>query len=103
MLYLGFWEGFGVEDASGPRPLIEMADRRYVLAALPVDALDEAHQLHRGFGPNLVWPRDHAWFCHTDIDGLSSYVGGTGAAIEAVLRHAGLEALAVGPDDPAYY
>lgn len=103
VLYLGFWEGFDVEQASGPRPFLELADRRYVLAALPTHALDDAHQLNHGFGPNLVWPTDRAWFCNTDIDGLSSYVGATATAIEAVLGHAGLEAMAVRADDPAYY
>ena len=103
LLYLGFWEGFGVEQASGPRPYLEVADRRYVLAALPMDALDEAHRLNRGFGPNLVWPADRAWFCHTDIDGLSSYIGATAAAIQAVLDHAVLEAMALTAGDQANY
>lgn len=104
-LYLGYWEGFGVEEFSGPRPLLEVAGAgvRHVLAAIPAGALEEAHLLNEGFGPNLVWPADRAWLCHTDVDGLSTYVGGTAAAIDAVLRHPGLEALAVQPNDPAYY
>lgn len=103
LLYLGFWEGFFEIEPPGERPYLEVADRRHLLAALPTDALDEAHLLNRGFGPNLVWPADRAWFCHTDIDGLSSYVGATATAIEAVLGHAGLEAMAVSADDPANY
>lgn len=103
LLYLAYWEGFFEVEPAGSGPYLKNPDRWYLPAALPADALEEAHLLNRGFGPNLVWPADRAWLCHTDIDGLSSYVGGTAAAIQAVLDHPGLEAMAVSADDPAHY
>lgn len=34
---------------------------------------------------NLWWPNDRAWFVATEIDLMSTYVGGTQAYIDAVL------------------
>jgi hypothetical protein len=47
--------------------------------------------------PNLWWPDDRAWCVATEVDGYSTYVGGTTACIDAVLRDERLEAL---PSDP---
>ena len=49
---------------------------------------------------NIVWPDDRSWCLATDIDLNSSYLGGTKALIEAVLRHEALEAYDASADDP---
>jgi hypothetical protein len=58
-----------------------------------------------GFGiweqsPSMWWPADRAWFVATEVDGFSTYVGGTPAAIAAVLASADLEAIAVTAETP---
>jgi hypothetical protein len=51
-------------------------------------------------GPNLWWPTDRAWCVVTDIDLMSTYVGGSEAAVAAVLSGGGLEAWPARPEDP---
>ncbi|MCV2490372.1 hypothetical protein OF117_13470 [Geodermatophilus sp. YIM 151500] len=48
---------------------------------------------------NLWWPADRAWCVVTDLDCMSTYVGGTAACIAAVLAEPALEALPARPDD----
>jgi hypothetical protein len=45
--------------------------------------------------PSMWWPADRAWFVATEVDGFSSYVGGSQTAIDAVLASPELEAIAV--------
>jgi hypothetical protein len=51
-------------------------------------------------GPNLWWPADRAWCVVTDIDLMSTYVGGSAAAVAALLADDRLEAWPAEPDDP---
>jgi hypothetical protein len=48
---------------------------------------------------NLWWPADRAWCVVTDIDLMSTYVGGSHACIGEVLDTPGLEAVAAAPGD----
>ncbi len=50
--------------------------------------------------PSMWWPDDRAWFVATEIDGFSSYVGGSAACIGAVLAYPGIEAIAVTAETP---
>jgi hypothetical protein len=43
--------------------------------------------------PTMWWPADRAWFVATEIDSFSTYVGGSPAAIDAVLASPDLEAI----------
>jgi hypothetical protein len=45
--------------------------------------------------PSMWWPADRAWFVATEVDGFSTYAGGSQAAIAAVLASPELEAVAV--------
>jgi hypothetical protein len=44
-------------------------------------------------GPNLWWPEDRAWCVASEIDFPYTYVGGSKALIDDILRHPDLEAL----------
>ncbi|MDO5494425.1 MAG: hypothetical protein Q4G64_01765, partial [bacterium] len=48
--------------------------------------------------PSLWWPADRAWCVATEIDFDSTLVGGSAAAIDAVLASPDLEALPIHPD-----
>lgn len=49
---------------------------------------------------SLWWPEDRAWFLATEIDLNSTYVGGSRAAIDAIMASPHLESHRVSPDDP---
>jgi hypothetical protein len=49
--------------------------------------------------PNLWWPDDRAWCVATEIDGYSTYVGGSGRCVEAILSDQRLEALPSSTDN----
>lgn len=51
-------------------------------------------------GPNLWWPDDRAWFVTSEIDLVSTYVGGSAALVHALGVVPGLEVLPV-PIDAA--
>jgi hypothetical protein len=51
-------------------------------------------------GPSLWFPADRAWCVVTDIDLMSTYVGGSAAAMAAVLSAEGIEAWPADPGDP---
>jgi hypothetical protein len=48
--------------------------------------------------PNLWWPRDRAWVVATEIDGYSTFVGGSRDCIDAVLSDTRLESLPTSTD-----
>jgi hypothetical protein len=51
--------------------------------------------------PTLWWPDDRSWFVHTEIDGMSTYVGGLRSLVDSLVGEKVLEAFEVAPDTPA--
>jgi len=49
---------------------------------------------------SLWWPADRSWFVATDADLVSTYVGGSGACIAAILAADGLETAPAQPEHP---
>ena len=82
---------------------LRLPNRDYFLARGPLDELGEAYDLFGGShtvqSPNVWWPDDRAWFVATEIDFESTYVGGSEAAIQAILEDPWLEALPAEPTD----
>ena len=75
-------------------PLLD-GGRSYLLVR---GGLGDAIRLHRQFqfqAPNLWWPDDRTWFVHTEIDATSTYVGGSRALIDHILRDRALETFEV--------
>jgi hypothetical protein len=66
----------------------------------PVQAAACSPYGHHPFGDsvNLWWPDDQAWCVGTEIDLMTTYVGGSTACIQAVLAEASLEAMPVSVD-----
>ncbi len=59
-----------------------------------------------GLSPNLWWPDDRSWIVVTEIDGYSTYVGGSLAAITEIVTSLDVEAIEVSLEvcmDPGPY
>jgi hypothetical protein len=75
-----------------------LPSREYLLFRGPLEAITEFRFDHRSFrSPNLWWPDDRSWCVSTEVDGFTSFVGGTEAVIDAVARAPSLEALRIDP------
>jgi hypothetical protein len=99
---LGRWDGFGYDlpHADVPPRLLLRGGRDVVLVRGTVGdaARNLAPEPHEQ-SANLWWPADRAWCVVTDIDLMSTYVGGSHACIGEVLDTPGLEAVAAAPGD----
>lgn len=72
--------------------------REYLLFRGTLEAVIGFHFDPRSFqSPNLWWPEDRSWCVATEVDGFTSFVGGTEPAIDAILHAASLEVLAMDP------
>ena len=65
-------------------------DREMRLLRGPLAAIEEFYAFYR-HPPSLWWPEDRAWCVGTDVDLMSTYVGGSSASISAVLADDGLK------------
>jgi hypothetical protein len=100
---LGRWDGFGYDlaDSDVPPRLLLRGGKDVVLvrgeiADVARNLAPEPHEQ----SANLWWPADQAWCVVTDIDLMSTYVGGSAACITDLLATPGLEAMPAAPDDP---
>lgn len=95
--WFGLWDGF--PDTPATEQTLALPSREYWLLRGPVQmaavnlAEEPAEQ-----SANLWWPADRAWFVATDIDLMTTYVGGSAACIAALLATGGLEAAQVPAD-----
>jgi hypothetical protein len=99
----GRWDGFGYDlpDPDVPPRLLLRGNHDVVLVRGAVtDAVRNLAPEPHEQSANLWWPADQAWCVATDLDLTSTYVGGTAACIDDLLRTPGLEALPVRPEDP---
>jgi hypothetical protein len=91
----------GLVDNAAP---FELPQRRMHLLSGPLVAIEDFYEhydrpssLCLRNPPSLWWPKDASWCVGTDVDLMTTYVGASGAAIEALLADDQLEVLAV-PD-----
>lgn len=96
------WFGLARDALPGAEevPVLHAGDREHLLLRGPLSlgatnlVPEPAEQ-----GPSLWWPADRAWCVVTDIDLMSTYVGGSPAAVADLLA-AGLEVHPAEPADP---
>jgi hypothetical protein len=102
--WFGVWSGFGWHDAgAGTAPTRSplLLGREYRLVRGPVElaaanlAPEPSEQ-----SANIWWPADRAWCVVTDIDLMSTYVGGSTACIEDLLAAPDLEVAPSAAHDP---
>lgn len=91
--FYAVWEGYGALALSPVAATMAMPSREMLLLTGP---LAQAGQVSMETGvweqsPNLWWPADQTWCVATDVDLMSTYVGGSQACIDAVVA-SGLEA-----------
>jgi len=101
--YFCLWEGFGLAEteAWANRPMrVRTPYRAYHLLIGPVSAAPVLPTPIAWRCASLWWPADRAWLVATDIDGYCTYLGGSQAAVDAVLADPALDAVAVHPTTP---
>jgi len=99
---------FGVEQGwlglRSTATSLRLPGREHLLVRGPVElatanmAAEPAEQ-----SANLWWPADRAWCVATDVDLMSTYVGGSAPCLAELAATDGLELVAVQPEDPVGY
>lgn len=95
----GYWaEAKARDDFLQAAPKVVNRDRTYFLLRGPLDKACSFEIAGSYDSPNLCWPDDRSWIFVTEVDGYSTYVGGTREAIDAVLPSDDLETVEVSLD-----
>lgn len=90
--WFGVWAGFGWYAPRPGVPETDVLGRRYWLLRGPIDlavantAPEPAEQ-----SASIWWPADRAWCVVTDIDLMSTYIGGSSACVDDLLSASDLE------------
>jgi hypothetical protein len=99
----GRWVGFGFDAAALeglPQLLLRGGHDVVVVRGTVADAARNLAPEPHEQSANLWWPADRTWCVVTDIDLMSTYVGGSAACIADLLATPGLEAAPATPEDP---
>ena len=99
--WFAVWEGHGcLALGEDEPPAFEIPQRRMLLLTGAVTAAASTVCSPPWYQTaNLWWPQDRTWCVATEIDFMSTYVGGTRQCVEALTRHDGLEAMLAEPGD----
>jgi hypothetical protein len=87
-------------------PRVEAYARSYFLFRGPLEAACRFQPGDCYTSPNVWWPDDRSWIVITEVDGFSTYIGGSQKAIRGVITSPELEAVVVRLDthmDPGAY
>ncbi|WP_432486128.1 hypothetical protein [Kineococcus esterisolvens] len=92
--FYAVWEGYGCLALAPVAQTVLMPQREMLLLTGPLSQAGWVSMETDPWeqSPSLWWPADRAWCVATDVDLMSTYVGGSRACIEAVLAAPGLEA-----------
>ena len=101
--WFAVWDGNGFDDKPWMQaaPSVNVSGQGYRLFAGPVEVATESFYDFPDlpYSANLWWPDDHAWLVVSHIDLNSTYIGGSEAAIEAILNESRLETFRAFIDD----
>ena len=99
--WFAVWDGWGaLEPGVTEAPAFEIPHRRLFLLTGPSTAVRQSLETPPWWqSPTLWWPDDRAWCVATEVDLMSTYVGGTRACIAELARHPDLEAVEIQPSD----
>lgn len=92
--FFAVWEGFGALALNVVAQTVTMPQREMHLFTGPLSQAARVSMETPPWqqSPSLWWPADRRWCVATDVDLMSTYVGGTRECITAVVAAAGLEA-----------
>ena len=92
--WFAVWSGFGF--VGDRETTLDLPRREYVLSRGPAGhAAANLAEEPSEQSANLWWPDDRAWFVATDVDLMTTYVGGASACIADLVAADGLEVAAV--------
>ncbi len=99
--WFAVWEGYGCLVLSDDdTPTFEIPYRRLLLLTGPITAVWTSLCTPPSWqSPSLWWPDDRAWCVETEVDFMSTYVGGTRECVEELVAHDELEAVIIDPAD----
>jgi hypothetical protein len=99
--WFAVWDGYGsLGLPDGQSPSFDIPRRSMLLLTGPVSAVRTSVSADPFWQtPNLWWPDDRAWCVATEIDFMSTYLGGTRRCLEELVGDQGLEAMIVSPAD----
>lgn len=92
--WFGVWNGFADLVAAGPTMAVPRREYWLIRGPLALAAQNLAPEPAEQ-SANLWWPGDRSWAVATDIDQVSTHVGGSAGCIAELLAHPGLEAVQV--------
>lgn len=96
-VHFGVWSGFGF--IVGDAPTLDLPAREHWLVRGPIElAAENMADEPSEQSVSLWWPADRAWFVATDIDLVTTFVGGSAVCVADVVAHTGLEAARVPVD-----
>ena len=104
--WFGRWDGFGFDLADPDRPprlLLRGGQDVVLVRGTVADASRNLAPEPHEQSANLWWPADRAWCVVTDIDLMSTYVGGSATCIGSLLGTPGLEVVPAAPEDRITY
>jgi hypothetical protein len=84
-------------------PTFGTPQRQYFLMSGPLSAAGALTDAAGGSSPNLWWPHDRSWFVSTEVDGFSTYIGGTALLIDAMVSSPIIEAVETSIDTQPPY
>ncbi len=95
--WFAVWSGFGgLEARWGHAPIVAMPRREMILLSGPLSAAARSVEDSPGDQiANLWWPDDRTWCLVTDIDLMTTYVGGSSGCIASITTDTELEAMPV--------
>jgi hypothetical protein len=96
-VFFGVWSGFGFIVGDAPTLALPGRDHWLVRGPLELAAANLAEEPAEQ-SASLWWPADRSWFVATDIDLVTTFVGGCAACVADLLEHPSLEAAAVPAD-----
>jgi hypothetical protein len=102
----GRWDGFGYDLASPdvpPRLLLRGGHDVVLVRGEVADAVRNLAPEPWEQSANLWWPADRAWCVVTDIDLMSTYVGGSAECIADLLATPDLDVVPATPEDRVTY
>lgn len=99
--WLAVWEGWG-DDYLPQVPetaSVKTKERGWDLFRVPFESIDAQLLIGGEQTASMVWSGDFSWWLNNDVDLNSTYIGGSGELIDALLDCEDLEVWEVKPED----